>query len=105
VNILNRTGTANVPTTGVVMANNIFKRFNFAAPVRFAVRTSNLIADGPLAPGDVQGAPSFAGSGGFELTAGSLGIDRAMASLAPPTDLIGASRFGPPDVGALEYRP
>jgi len=30
-------------------------------------------------------------------------IDLADAALAPPVDIDGASRVGPPDIGAFEY--
>ena len=105
VNVLNRVGTVNLPTSGAVVANNVFKRFGFAAPVKFSARTANLIAAGATATGDLTGAPTFRGAGDFRLKAGSRGIDRAVASFAPPLDLNGASRYGRPDVGAFEYRP
>jgi hypothetical protein len=107
VNVLNRVGTANAPTTGAVVANNVFKRFGFAAPVQFSARTGNLIATGAIGPEDYAGAPTFGPQGGygFGLRPGSKGIDAARAAFAPSLDLAGAARFGAPDVGALEYRP
>jgi hypothetical protein len=32
-------------------------------------------------------------------------IDRAAPSFAPPLDMLGRARVGPPDIGAFEYVP
>ena len=51
---------------------------------------------------DVVGDPLLDAEG--RPTAGSaLVIDLADAALAPPVDIDGASRVGPPDIGAFEF--
>jgi len=107
LNVNNRSGTVNLTTSGVVLANNILKRWNFASPVTFTTRTNNLILNGPASKTDIAGAATFVNpaAGDFRLAKGSLGINTAMKSFAPVTDMRGAKRYGAPDMGALEWRP
>ena len=104
IDIRDRFGDANARNTGLVLANNLAKRLAVDPGATFAEWRGNLVGEGARSPGDLAGAPVFAGlaSGDVALAPGSPGVDAAVPALATAFDLEGRNRGARPDVGAYE---
>jgi len=88
-----------------VIANNVLAWLMDPTLVCGRARESlhNVIASGTACGvTDVVGDPMLAPDG-QPTAASTLLIDRAKRALAPPLDIDGASRTGPPDIGAYEF--
>ena len=89
-----------------VIANNILSRVRYGSVcVRARRSVRNVFLRGTAcSASDVVGDPLLDAEG--RPTADSaLLIDRAAQSFAPPLDMLGRARVGPPDIGAFEYVP
>jgi hypothetical protein len=84
-----------------LVANNILARAssNVCGDIR---ATHNLVLSGRGCPADLVGGAHLNASGA-PTAASAMVINRADASVAPPTDFFGHARKGAPDIGAIEF--